>query len=209
MGRVQNDGNLSVGAARIAAFASLVNADYIIIGSKKYEFRTSGSATPGNVQVNVGASNALTIAALVAAINANKPAIPVSAYVDPIDTTVCRIEADGEGARGNMAFTASLTGATNVIAATSNLLSHGENAINKHFRQGSYVVTAIDELIGCFMIPTGLQAPTNMQMDVWSATGLQKSLTTLCTFDVDGRIKGDFDGADNPVAGDKINWSAW
>ncbi len=210
MGRIENDGLISVGALRIAAYASLVNGDLVTVGDKLFEFRTTGSAGAGNVQVDVGASDVLTIAAFVAAFNLNKPSVPVSAYVDPIDTKVCRLEADGEGARGNIAFTASLTGATNVIAASDDdTLSHGEDALNKHDRRGSYVVTAIDALAGCFMIPHGLQAPTNLQIDCWSATGLQRSLTTLCTFDSEGHIKGDFDGATNPVAGDKINWSAW
>lgn len=212
MGRVENDGVIAVAAARIQAHASLLDGETIILGSKTYEFNdTEGDIVAGRVWLNRSAgSNALVAAEIVAKIMANPPSIPVTAYIDPIDSTVVRIEADAEGERGNMAFETTMANPANVIAASvDDEMSHGANAENKHDRRGSYLVTAIDVAAGSFAIPTGLQAPTCKQLECWSATGLKKNLTTLCTFDVDGRILGNYDGATNPAEGDTINWMAW
>lgn len=207
MGRFRFSGNRAVGAFRSGDFASLVNGDYIIIGSKKYEFRTSGSATAGNVQVNVGASDALTITAFMAAVNANKPTVPVTAVVDPIDPKVARITADSRGAAGNIVFTASLTGAANVISG-SGLLQYGESAAEQVLHRGSYVVTAIDVSATSIVIETGLTSPVHATIESYTSTGAKKTSTALKT--ISGtKILVDFTGATDHVAGDVIEWSAW
>lgn len=211
MGRVENDGVIAVGAAIIGAKANLADGEVIVLGSKTYEWNdTEGDVTAGRVWLDrtVG-SNALAAAELKDKINANPPSVPVLAYIDPVNSTVVRIEAEGEGDRGNIAFTTTMSDPLNYIAASDDdTLSHGANAETRHAAEGSYLVTALDVDAGCIMIPTGLQAPTKRQIECWSATGLKKNLTTLCTFDSDGRIKMDFDGATDPAEGDTICWTA-
>jgi len=172
----------------------------------QYEFDNNAVVTAGRIAVTIGATPALTAAALIAAINANKPTPAVTAYVDPIDTSTVRLSADNRGAGGNHALAETMAGAGNDASAAA--MTGGENGGTQTQHRGEYVVTALDVAAGSCMIETGLTSPRFRQVDAYSATGLQKGLTTLST--IDGtRIKLDFDGATNPVAGDIISWSAW
>lgn len=208
MGLFQFEGAVGHGAVRIGNHAGLADAEKIVIGDKSYEWESAGGVTAGAVAVAIGANAAADIQNLVNAINANKPSRPVTAYIDPIDTAVCRFQADDEGDRGNLDFTTTMADPANIIDAVAGKMRGGENAGNQKLHRGKYVVSALDVAAGNLMIPTGHQAPKHMQIDAWSASGLQKALTTLFTFD-GTRIKGDFDGATNPVAGDVIEWQAW
>lgn len=214
MGRVENDGVVAVAAARIGANANLADGEEIVLGNKTYQWNdTEGDVPSPKVWLDrtVG-TDALAATELMDKINDNKPTEggPISAYIDPVDPKTVRIEGDGLGSRGNIPFTTTMADPLNVIAASDDdTLSHGADAENKHERKGSYIVTAIDVLAGSIAIPTNLQAPTCKQVDCWSATGLQKNLTTLFTFDSEGRLLGEFDGGTNPAEGDEISWSAW
>ncbi len=208
MGETVFPGSKSKGSIRIGAYASLVNGDTITIGDVTYEFRTSGSADPGNIQVDVAGSGALTVAALVAAIVANPPTPLIDPYVDSVDSLVCRLEAHDEGSLGNVAFEADLTGATNIIDQTSGLMLNGANGSLKHLESGRYIVTALDLTATCIMIPTTLTTPKIVSIQVFSATGLLKgNLTTLWTVS-STRIKGVITGGTDPIATDIVAWSA-
>lgn len=205
MGRQKYEGVKAQGAIRFGSNV-LVNGELFTVGGKNYEFRTSGSAGAGNIQVNVGGTAALTAAALIAAINANKPTVPVTAYIDPIENVTVRLEADFPGTNGNLAMSETVVDAGITISGAN--MTNGEDAGNQVEARNEYVVTALDVAAGCCMISTGLQTPRFMQLEVRTATGLQKAITSLCTFD-GTRIKVDSDGATNPAAGDKIVWGAW
>lgn len=207
MGEIVFPGNKSYGAVAIRAFGSLVNGDTITIGDKVYEFRTSGSPAPGHVGVTVGASDVLTITALIAAIIANPPSVAVDVYVDPVDAKVMRIEAHDHGTAGNMAFSASMTGATNTIDQTSGFLLGGEAGSLKHHDSGRYTVTQMDVDAANIMIPTKLQAPKILSIQTFDSSGKKKADTNDWTAS-SNRIKGSFTGGTDPVAGDVIAWSA-
>ena len=212
MGELVFPGNKAKGSVRIAAFGSLVNGDLVTIGNAIYEYRTSGSPAAGHVAVAVGASNALTAAALAAAIVAFPPTVaslsaPVTAYVDSVDTDTVRIEAAHAGVAGNMTFVSTMTGGTNTIDAVGGLMVGGENASLKHQASGSYIVTALDVSANSFMIPTPLAAPKIISILCFSAAGKLKAITTA--FTVSGtRIKGAPDAGTDPIATDVIAWSA-
>ncbi|HKS17042.1 MAG TPA: hypothetical protein VJU16_07000 [Planctomycetota bacterium] len=207
MGRQKYEGAKSQGAVRLSANPADGNTVTItpVSGTAKvYEFDSGGGVGAGNVAVTIGGTAALTIAALVAAINANKPTPAVVAYVDPIDTSTCRIEGEFAGSAGNHGL--AVVGGN--LSTTGANLTGGENAENQVEARGEYIVTALDVTAQNIMISTGLGSPRMFQLECRSSTGLLKSLTSLCTID-GSRIKVDTDGATNPAAGDKLVWSAW
>jgi hypothetical protein len=204
MGRQKFEGVKAMGAVRLAV--NPADTETVTIGNKVYEFDNNAAVTAGRVSVTIGGSAAATAANLITAINANKPTPGVTAYADPIDNLTVRLEADAVGSDGNMALAETMAGAGNEVSAAN--MTGGENAVNQVEARGEHVVTALDVAAGCIMISTGLSTPRFRQIDCWSSTGLQKALTSLCTFD-GSRIKIDFDGATNPVAGDLVSWAAW
>jgi hypothetical protein len=207
MGLLGFDGNRAYGAGRIGNHAGLADGEEIELGGRVYEWDSGGGVADGNVAVEIGANAQEDVENLVEAINANPPeGKPVTAYVDPIEPTVFRIETDGEGARGNMSFTTTMADPANVIDAVDDKLRGGEDGISQQLRRGSYVVSSIDAGAGSLMIPTGVQNPRHLRVDVWAANGRRKTeLTTKWSID-QARIKGDWDGAENPVAGDRVEW---
>jgi hypothetical protein len=172
-----------------------------------YEFRTSGSAGAGHVQVNVGMDGPATALALQAAIVANPPTPQIDAYIDAIDSKVVRLEAHDYGTAGNVAFSASLTGGTNIIDQTSGFMLGGEAGSLKHLDSGRYTVTALDVAATAIMIPTKLTTPKILSIQVFDATGVLKAATTKWTQSTT-RIKGEFAGGTNPAATDIVCWSA-
>jgi len=206
MGELVFPGNKSYGSIRIGAYASLVNGDTITIGNKVYEFRTSGSAAAGHVQVNVGGSGAATAIALQAAIAANQPSVPIDSYVDAVDALVVRLEAHDAGTAGNIAFSASMTGGTNIIDQTSGFLLGGENGKLTHLDSGRYTVQPLDVTAACIMIPTKLAAPKILSIQVFDATGVLKVCTGTFV-PSSNRLKYVPAGGTNPAATDVICWS--
>jgi hypothetical protein len=212
MGEIVFPGVKAKGSVQILAFGSLVNGDLITIGNAIYEFRTSGSPAAGHVAVAVGASNALTAAALAAAIVAFPPTVatlsaPVTAYVDSVDTATVRIEGVSAGSAGNMTFVSTMTGGTNTIDAVGGLMVGGENASLKHEASGRYTVTALDVLANSFMIPTPLASPKILSIQCFTAAGKNKAITTAFT-PSGTRIKGAPDAGTDPIATDVIAWMA-
>jgi hypothetical protein len=206
MARVRYLGGIAQGAVRIGDHANLADGETIEIGDKTYEWDNNASVGAGNVTVTIGADAAGDIVNLRNAINANKPSVPVTAAVDPIDTAVCRINADAQGSAGNLALATDMADADNIISGAA--MTGGENAGTQTVGRGAYTVTALDVAAGSILIPTGLATPRFFQLDARSSTGLEKAITSLSVID-GGDIKVDFDGATNPVAGDVIYWDAW
>lgn len=206
MGETVFPGRKSAGAFRCGAFGSLVNGDVINLGNKVYEFRTSGSAAAGHVQVNVGVDGPTTAEAFRAAVMANQPSVAVDAYTNPIDNKVINLEAHDHGPAGNILFSASLTGATNIIDQTSGFLVGGAVAALKHLESDRYIVKGMDVTIGGFMIPTTLQSPKILSIQVFDATGVLKVCTGQWTAS-SNRIKYVAAGGTNPAATDEVAWT--
>lgn len=207
MGRNRFLGMKAQGAVRIGDFANLADGEVIVIGDQTYEWDDNAAVEAGNVLVDMTASGAGAILSLIDAINDNPPSIPVTAVVDPKDSLTARIYADGRGVAGNLEFTTDMADSDNVITG-SDALAYGENGGNQIIHRGSYTVEAIDVSADNIMIETGLATPRFFQVDAFSSTGLQKSLTTLWTLD-GTKLRGNFAGATDPVAGDVINWIAY
>ena len=206
MSRLKYFGRPAQGAIRFGT-NTLVNGDTITIGGRVYEFRTSGSATPPNVQVNVGGSAALTAVALRDAINANKPTIGVTATIDPVDTAVVRLKADVAGAAGNLALAEAVADAGIIVSGAN--LTQGQNGSARNYHFGTYVVTALDVLATNVVIETGLPAAVEFaQLHIKSATGLFKGTLTGLITKSGAQIRHDFAGATDLVAGDLIEWVA-
>lgn len=199
-------GMVAIGAVRIGDHANLLDGETISIGDKTYEWDDNASVTTGNVAVTIGADAPADIVNLRNAINANKPSVPVTATVDPIDTATLRIAADAQGAAGNLALAETMSDADNVVSGPA--MTDGENAGTQTVSRGKYTVTAIDVSAGSIILPTALATPRFFQLDCRSATGLEKAITSLATID-GATLKIDFDGATNPVAGDVLYWDAW
>ncbi|MCJ2530699.1 MAG: hypothetical protein LN413_00055 [Candidatus Thermoplasmatota archaeon] len=211
MGRNRFLGSVAYGSVSIQLFASLADADTITILNKTYEVEVSGGVTAGNVSVAKGADAPGFISNLVTAINANKPTVPVTAYIDPQGTSVCRIEADDKGAAGNIAFTASLTGATNVISGSGTLID-GENSGTQTLHRGTHTVDQLDLDAGSVQINTGLQSVSDDHFFVEiydSASLLQAINTDKITVRSSKYIEVDVDGGVNIALNDVVHWQAW
>lgn len=214
MGRIRFFGGLGAAAVRLGNNAGLLDAERIDIGDqtpggggKSYEWDNNAAVGVGKVLVTIGASAALSAIELRDKINANKPTPPCTAFIDPLDTSVVRIEADARGTRGNMPLVETMADPLNVISGPA--FVGGEDALNQVVGRSDYVVTPIDVAAGSVVISTGL--PTTIrfpQIECRTATGVRKILTSLVSSS-GSRIQIDFDGATNPVAGDKISWMVW
>jgi hypothetical protein len=203
MGRTRYFGGKAlVTTIQISDFAALVNTDTITIGDKIYEF---GAGTPGRVQVAIGGSDALTIAALIIAINANKPTVACTAIVDATNTDYCHVIADARGAAGNLVCAEAMTGATNIISHVLGV--GGENGGNQILHRGSYAVTAPDVTATAFRVPTGLASPAHFLFQVRRA-GVQIYVTDAVTV-VGGDLVYTFVGATHAAAADVFAWQAW
>jgi hypothetical protein len=213
MGHMEYRGTKGHGAARIGNFAGLADGETITIGDllltgKRYEFRAAGPATGSNILVLKGANAAAAIAAFVAAVNANKPAPAVTAYVDPVDTAVARIETDKQADAGLLAFLTTMLDAANVIAAESNKLAGAESARNQLLDRGEYLVKAIDISAGNIMIPTSHGTPRYARWECIDTNGGKKAITWRGTIS-NNRLKITTNGATPPIAGDRILWEIY
>lgn len=210
MARVRFLGGTATGAVRIGDNVNLNDAEVISIGNvspggggQTYEWDSGGGVTAGNVAVVIGGSGAGSIVNLRDAINATPPVPGVTAFIDPNDTAVLRIEADDNGVLGNLAFVETMADADNTISGAT--LLDGENSLNQVVFRGTHIVTAEDVLAANIMISTGATTPRFRQVEVYSSTGLKKAVTSLIT--VSGtRLRLAFAGGTNPIAGDEVNW---
>lgn len=207
MGFYQFNGSKAHGAVRIGSHGDLADAELINLGDKVFAWDSGGGVGPGQIAVAVGVNAAAAIANLVSAINNNKPSgRPASAHIDPLDSAVCRIVSDDVGARGNILFTTTMAHPSNIIDAVGGLLKGGEDAITQTLHRNTHIVTALDVAAGSIRIPTGVQAPKHHQVDVYASTGAPKEDLTTKWATSGEFLVGDFDGATNPVQGDKVNW---
>ncbi|MCE5281953.1 MAG: hypothetical protein LLG93_07600 [Deltaproteobacteria bacterium] len=206
---IQHFGSKAQGAVRVGSNAGLADGELVVIGDKTFEWDNNAAVTPGNILVTIGGSEAASITNLIAALTANPPSVPVEAHVDAIDNKVARLVATARGALSNVVFTTTMANPANIIAPTGGNLAGGSNPGRRTIARGSHVVTALDVAAGACSIETSLQnAPTAIQVEVRSAAGLLKAVTSLVTVDAQKRIIVDFDGATNPVAGDVIQYLA-
>ncbi|MGH9462014.1 MAG: hypothetical protein ACRD1X_12395 [Vicinamibacteria bacterium] len=203
-GRFKFKGGKAVGSLHLSAQPS--DGDFFTIGGKKYEFDNNASVGAGSVTVTIGGSAALTMTALIAAINANKPTIPVTAVVDPVNATgqTCRLTADRVGSNGNLALTKS--GANLVLSAAA--MAGGENGSIQTVARGAHTVDANDVQADAVIIETGLTSPRFAEVVCRDSAGLLKAITALVTV-VGSTIKVAFAGATDPAATDVLTWSSW
>lgn len=203
-GRLKFKGAKACGAIHLSGQPA--DEEIVTIGDKVFEFDDDAAITAGRVSVTIGGSAALTAAALLAAINANKPTIPVTASADPVDASgsCIRLVADRVGANGNMVLTEA---ASNLTVSGATLLG-GENAAIQTPARGAYTLTAIDILADNVMIETGLTSPRFAKVVCRTSAGLRKEITALVT--VSGtKIQVAFAGATDPISTDVLTWEAW
>ncbi|HEV3027548.1 MAG TPA: hypothetical protein VG457_08250, partial [Planctomycetota bacterium] len=171
------------------------------------EFRTSGSAAAGHVQVNVGGTAALTAAAFLAAVNANPPAIGITASLDPVTNTVIRLTANKPGVAGNVGLV--ITEAASATLASGATLVGGYNAGTQTEHHGSYVVTANDVTATNVEIDTNLTSPVDVVVRYFQSTG-EEHLSITDRLTVSGaKIEIAQHGATHLAAGDIVRWIAW
>src|SRR5687768_11202221 len=110
--RLKFKGNKAVGAIHLSGQPA--DTGIVTIGDKVYEFDSNATFTAGRVQVVIGGDAAATALALIAAINANKPTIPVTASLDSVNASgqCIRLVADRVGSNGNMVLTEAATNLT-------------------------------------------------------------------------------------------------
>lgn len=203
MGRVRFFGGKAQGAIYFAGQPS--DGDYVTVGSKTYEFDDNAAVTAGRVLVTIGGTAALTAAALITAINANKPSVPVTAVIDNVSNVTVRVAADSRGAEGNIALVKS---GANIQVSAATLL-YGENAGTQTVHRGEYVVTDQDVLATNVVIFTGLTSPRFPHLYVRKADGTFFETSTGVIAISGEQIRHDFTGGTDLAAGDKIEWMAW
>lgn len=207
MARVRNKGNKAQGSIHLAN-NTIVDGDYLTIGSKVYEFDDDAAVTSGRVLVTIGGSAAATAANLIAAINANKPSRPVTAAIDPTNVSGQKVNliADRVGAAGNIALTENVANAGLTVSGAT--LLGGENASEQDVARGQYVVTAADILADGIVIETGLTSPRFPITELRTTAGLIKAATYLLTIS-GSKLIFTFAGATDPIAGDVLRWACW
>ncbi len=203
MGRVRFFGINATGAIRLAN-NTLVDGETITIGDRVYEWDNNASVTSGNILVTIGGTVAASITNLIAAINANKPSVAVTASADPIDALVIRLVADAQGANGNLALAETIADVNNIVSGAN--MVNGENAGSQIFHQGEYVVTALDVLATNVLIPTGLTTPKNVRVEIRDTLGVFREDITGAVTVVLGNILHDFAGVTDLIAGDRVIW---
>lgn len=216
MGAQRYFGNRAHGVIHIAetaTVADVADGEIITIGTKIYEFDVAGDGVSGsNVLVlATGSPTAQELrATLLAAINANKPNIPVSAVVgfaEPALTGIIVVEADAEGIAGNMVFTTTMATGTSSISGTG-LLEYGENGSSQKESRGEWIVSAEDALAVGIQIDTGLSSPRFAQIDVMTTAGVFKAWDGALTI-VGRELRFDNSGSVDWIEGDKLVWQCW
>lgn len=217
MGRQRYFGNRAHGVIIIEetiAVADVVDGELITIGNKVFEFDSDSSVTGSNVAVDIsGTPTAQAVrATLIAAINANKPSIPVTAVVghtEPANTGVIIVEADAEGDAGNLVFTTTMATGTPASAIDgTGLLQGGENGASQKEWRHTRTVEAEDVTAAGMQFDTGLSSPRFAEAHVRTAAGATIAWDGLLT--IDGReVRMDNSGAVDFAAGNVIVLICW
>lgn len=205
MGQVRYLGRKATGAIRFGS-NTIVDGEIITVGDKVYELRAAGSAAAGHVLVAVGGTAALTAAALIAAINANKPTVPVTATVDPVENVTIRLAADAPGAQGNITLLEGVADAGVTVSAATLL---GGDYGGKQFVESSvYVVTVLDVAALNIMIPLEVSNPRNLIVQYRKSTGEEHlSITDKAVLLSSPNFLKVFQaGATHLAAGDEIHY---
>ena len=182
MGRQRFFGNKGHGVIFISeaiGVADVVDGEVIVIGTKTYEFDDDASVGAGNILVDMsGAPDGATVeATLVAAINANKPSVPVTAVAHPGNPAVSGcvlISADARAGAGNMVFTTTMATGTSAISGAG-LLEFGEDGGSQVESRVEWVVSPEDVLATMIAIETGMNSPRFADATVRTAAGVVKA----------------------------------
>lgn len=199
-----------------AAVADVVDGEVIVIDDKTYEFDDDASVGAGNVSVDISdtPTSAVLATRLVAAIGANQPTVPITAYVDPsppVNTAGVHLEAGDAGAAGNVTFTTTMATGTSAIASVDDKIVQGENAGTQTEHRGVYIVHAVDVLLEKVIIPTGLQTvkPNQYEVHARTSVGANIAFTDQATIINNNRIMIAKTGGTNLAAGDIVIWNTW
>lgn len=186
---------------------TFVDGETIVVGTKTYELNdTEGDIVAGHVWVDRTVSTAVAIAPkFLAAVNANKPTPGVTAVVDPKAAVMIHLVADARGAAGNMTVSNTVADAPSCV--TGDLIG-GEAGGTQTEARGEYTVTAADILADNVIIETGLTSPRFKQVEVRTSVGVTKAHTAEVTI-TGSKIRMNFAGATDMVAGDVVSWECW
>jgi len=221
VGRNRFLGGKSNGAlflSETATLADVVDGEVFVLDDKTYEFDSNASVIAGNIAIDITGAPTSDVLAdrIVVAVNANKPTVPIAAKKNPagLDTATTsgvRFQADNPGAAGNVVFTTTMAQGTSAITGAG-LLTGGENPGTQTLHRGTYVVDAVDILLGGCVIPTALQVVEEklFEVQVRDSNGVVKGdLTDQFSILDNNKIQVDITGAPNIIAGDVLVWNAW
>ena len=215
MGRQRYFGNRAQGVIFIsetASVADVVDGEIITIGNKVFEFDDDAVVSGSNVLVDMSGSPtaAAVRATLIAAINANKPSIPVSAVVgfaEPALTGCIIIQADAEGDAGHIVFTTTMITGTSAIDGLG-LLQGGENGSSQKEWRACRIVEDEDVLVAGLQFDTGLDSPRFATAVVRDANGVEIAWDGELTR-VGREVRMDNGGSVDWAAGHEVVVQCW
>lgn len=197
---------LGAKAQSVIQFGSntLVDEETITILGKVYEFDDDDAVIAGHVKVTIGGTAALSAAALLAAINANKPTPGVTASLDPLDNTKVRLTADARGTAGNGAVTETVADA----GVTVHDLIGGEAGATQTESRGAYTVLQDDiDGVKSIEVDSSLTSPRFCIYQVLRA-GVALAYDGAFTIS-SSKLRWAQAGSTDMAAGDIITWHAW
>lgn len=183
---------------------TLVDEETITILGKVYEWDDDDAVTAGHVKVTIGGNAAASAAALIAAINANKPTPGVTASADPLDNTKVRLTADARGAGSNGAVTDTVVDA----GVTVHDLIGGEAGGTQTMARGAYTVLQ-DDIDGTksIEVDSSLMSP---RFVIWQCLRSGVPVTYDGAFTISGaKLRWAQAGSNDMAADDIITWIAW
>jgi len=183
---VQIDSELSkdlggIGVGYVSFSKQPAANDIITVGARGIEFDGVGA----NINVAIGGTLALTLAAAVAAINADGT-ILADAIVGANDACL-NFVARSPGTAGNLGIVDTVDSGAAMICSAALMVGGKATAITESYRE-SYTITAIDvqEMAAgaqdaeiCIAAIPKTTAPTSTQITVWDTTGLIHPFASL------------------------------
>ncbi len=183
-----------VPSVRLNFATNPTNDDTITIGAKTFTFKTTLITATTTTQVKILGTAALTLAALLDAINgvtnanvvADTTPFTTSVVADAVSATVLRIrKADAQGGTaiaGTMsttAFSETLTAAADIVNA-ANLNVSGKAATDNTISTGSVTITAAMITNGTFDVELPF-TPTIVQWSGYASTGVPRAINEAVT----------------------------
>jgi hypothetical protein len=216
MGHLADSGNKSYAAVRIGDNANLLDGEALTFTrtgtgafTKVLEWDDDAAGTAGAILVDIGADEAGSIENLRDAIN-DAPTLKdyVVAYVDPVDTSLLRIEGKEPGSAGNLGIESTMLDAQNVIAEIDDAFAGGGADASRSRAADEYIVTALDVDAQNVMIPTPFQSPKLGRVMVLTSADVPKYVTDKIK--INGtRLQVQKNGATNLAETDRIFWEVW